>query len=53
MASDPSVERMHESHAEAHDRVGSIGEFRAWIGGEAVDSGTTLETVDRYLPSRR
>lgn len=46
MAARTSIERMHESHWEAHERVEAISEFRAWIGGETAESGSTIETRD-------
>jgi len=46
MASRTSIEQMHESHWEAHERVEAISDFRAWIGGEAVETGSTTETRD-------
>jgi len=46
MAARKSIEQMHESHWEAHERVSSISDFCAWIGGEARDTGETIETRD-------
>ena len=46
MAARKSIEQMHESHWKAHERASSIGDFRAWIGGEARDTGETIETRD-------
>jgi len=44
-ASDP-LEAMRATHASAHERVRATSDFRAWIGGEPVDTGATFETRD-------
>lgn len=46
MAARKSIERMHESHWEAHERAEATSEFRAWIAGEATETGSTIETRD-------
>jgi aldehyde dehydrogenase (NAD+) len=46
MAARKSIERMHESHWEAHERVDDIGDFHAWIGGQAHGTDETFETRD-------
>ncbi|PSQ59440.1 MAG: betaine-aldehyde dehydrogenase [Halobacteriales archaeon SW_9_67_25] len=46
MGARKSIEQMHESHWEAHERVKAMSAFRAWIAGEATETGSTIETRD-------
>jgi aldehyde dehydrogenase (NAD+) len=46
MAAHKSIEQMHDSHAKMHDRVEAMSNFRAWIDGEAYETGSTIETTD-------
>ncbi|MEF8837976.1 MAG: aldehyde dehydrogenase family protein [Haloarculaceae archaeon] len=46
MTGSDSLAAMRAAHESAHERVEGTSDFRAWIGGEGVDTGATVETRD-------
>jgi aldehyde dehydrogenase (NAD+) len=41
-----TLEELRDAHRDAHERIATVSDFHAWIGGEASPTGERFETRD-------